>query len=131
MTNTPLTILLIEDNLADARFLQELLTELSADIARVVHVDHLSIALRRLREEQFDVLLLDFFLPDSQGVETLNRIREHAPDVPIIVMTGLNDEAIAQQMVQAGAQGYIVKGHLDGTVLLRTLRDTIACHQAQ
>lgn len=131
MTNTPLTVLLVEDNPDDVYFLHTVLADVDADAARLAHVDRLSDALQRLREDRFDVLLLDFFLPDSQGLDTLRRVRAHAPDLPIVVMTGLNDETVGRQMVEAGAQGYIIKGQLDGPELIRTLRDIITQHRAR
>jgi DNA-binding NarL/FixJ family response regulator len=90
-----------------------------------------TLRIQRLREEAFAIVLLDFFLPDSQGIEALRSLRDHARDAPIVVMTGLNDEALGRQMVKAGTQAYIVKGQTEGTALLRTLRDAIARHRAR
>jgi CheY-like chemotaxis protein len=126
MTPTPLTILLIEDNPADVYFLRTVLADVDARASRLMHVDRLGDAIRRLREEQYDVVLLDFFLPDSQGLDTLLRVREHAPELPVVVMTGLGDEAVARRMLEAGAQGYVIKGCLDGAALLHTLSEAIA-----
>jgi CheY-like chemotaxis protein len=130
MTLTPLTILLIEDNPADARLFQIALVDVGAGVTRIVHVQTLSAALSRLREEQFDVVVLDFFLPDSLGLETVSRVCAHAPDLPLVVLTGLNEETLAQQMLDAGAQGYIPKGQLNGTALLSMLRAAISQKQS-
>ena len=80
---------------------------------------------------KFDVVLLDFFLPDSRGLDTLLRVREQAPDLPVVVMTGLEDETVARRMLAAGAQGYVIKGSLDGEALLFTLSQAITRHKQQ
>ena len=126
-----MNILIVDDDSTDVYFLQELLTEAKAGSSHLVHMENLNTALKRLQEEPFDVVLLDFFLPGSQGLESLHRLRELTPDVPIVFMTGLNDENLGQQMIEGGAQGYIVKGQIEGGALLRTLHDIIARHQAQ
>lgn len=128
MTNPPLTIFLIEDNPADARFMRELLREVGIDIARLIHVDTLSAAIQRLTEEPIDIVLLDLLLPDSEGADTLRRLRARR-DVPIVVLTGLPDEAAARRMGGDGAQGYLLKGQFDGAALLRTVHEAVARHQ--
>ena len=125
MTDPPLTILLIEDNPADARFVRELLVEAGVEAFRLIHVEKLSAAYQRLGEEPVDVVLLDLFLPDSEGVDTFGHLRAQQ-DVPILVLTGLHDEAMIRQMGGDGAQGYLLKGQLEGMKLVRTLRDAIA-----
>jgi two-component system cell cycle sensor histidine kinase/response regulator CckA len=132
MTNgTRMNILIVDDDSGDVYILRELLTDAEPEAARLVHVETLTTALERVQEEQFDVILLDFFLPGSQGVESLCRLREHAPDVPIVFLTGLNDDDLGRQMLEGGAQAYLVKGQIEGTELLRTLHDIIAQHRAQ
>jgi DNA-binding NarL/FixJ family response regulator len=126
-----MNILLVEDNPDDVYFLRTELADVDAGAVRLAHAVRLSGALQRLREERFDVVLLDFFLPDSRGLDTLLRVREHAPDLPVVIMTGLEDEAVARRMLEAGAQGYVVKGQLDGAALLHTLREAIARHRQQ
>ena len=124
-----MNILIVDDDSSDVYFLQELLMEADAGSFRLVHADNLNSALKRLSEEPFDIVLLDFFLPGSQGVESLHRLRESAPEAPIVFMTGLNNEDLSRQMVKAGAQGYIVKGQIEGEALMCTLRNIIARQQ--
>ena len=126
-----MNILIVDDDSTDVRFLQELLTEAGAGSSRLVHVENLRTALQRLQEELFDIVLLDFFLPGSQGPESIHCLREQTPEVPIVFMTGLNDEDLGHQMIKSGAQGYLVKGQIEGAALLRTLHDIIAQHRAQ
>lgn len=115
-------ILLIEDNPGDIRLLQEYLKEGSADGFQVTQAGRLSTGLERLAEARFDAVLLDLSLPDSQGLDTLVRLHEAAKDVPIVVLTGIEDEALGVRLIQAGAQDYLVKGHVTGPLLVRSLR---------
>ncbi|MEG4057442.1 MULTISPECIES: ATP-binding protein [unclassified Microcoleus] len=118
-------ILLVEDNPADADLLAELL-EVSVGVEwELVSVEFLYEAIAQLCKQSFDVVLLDLSLPDSRGLETLTRLREVAPDVPMVVMTGLDDEAIALESVRLGAQDYIVKGQITTQLLVRTIRYAI------
>jgi PAS domain S-box-containing protein len=118
-------ILLVEDNPADADLLTELL-ELSVGVQwELVSVEFLHQAITQLCTQPFDVVLLDFSLPDSRGLETLTRLQEVAPDTPMVVMTGLDDEAIALDSVRLGAQDYIVKGQITTQLLVRTIRYAI------
>jgi two-component sensor histidine kinase len=125
MVETTLQVLLVEDNPGDARLLREAVAEVAAPVVAWTHVERLGDALRRLEEQRFDVLLLDLSLPDVQGFETFSRARTHFPDVPIVVLTGLDDEAMALRTVHEGAQDYLVKGQIDGQTLLRSLRYAI------
>src|SRR6185369_12126889 len=126
---TRMNILIVDDDSGDVYFLRELLSDAESEAARLVHAETLATALQKVQEEQFDVILLDFFLPGSQGVESLCRLREHAPDVPIVFLTGLKDDDLGRQMLESGAQGYLVKGQIEGAELLRTLDDVIARHR--
>jgi len=121
-----MNILIVDDDAGDVYFLRELLADVETEATRLVHVEILATALQRIHEEQFDVILLDFFLPGSHGIESLRRLREHAPDVPIIFLTGLKDDDLGRQMLESGAQGYLVKGQIAGAALLRTLHDVVA-----
>jgi len=124
-----MNILVVDDDSTDVRFLAEMLAEVDAGASRLVHVENLTTALQRVLEEQFDIILLDFFLPGNQGIESLDRLREQKPEVPIIFMTGLDDEELGRQMIEAGAQGYLVKGQIEGEALLGMLRDAISQHR--
>ena len=122
MTNTPMRILMIEDNPGDARLLLEYLSEAGTDRFVIFQADRLAGGLVYLSQPGIDVVLLDLTLPDSHGVETLNRVQAHAASVPIVVLTGRDDDAVAAQLLQAGAQDYLVKGHVTSALLVRALR---------
>jgi PAS domain S-box-containing protein len=111
-------VLLIEENRGDARLILE-------------HIDRLEPALARLREAPADVVLLDLALPDSQGHGTFAAVSDVAPDVPIIVLTGLGDDGLAVRVVQEGAQDFLVKGQVDGPVLGRAIRYAIERQRAR
>jgi serine phosphatase RsbU (regulator of sigma subunit)/DNA-binding NarL/FixJ family response regulator len=117
--------LLIEDNPGDAELLWEAVADVAAPPIRWVAVDRLDIALRRLGEEPFDIILLDLSLPDAQGFATFARVYAEWPNVPIVVLTGLDDEDLAVRTLQAGAQDYLVKTHLDGPLIVRAMRYAI------
>jgi len=118
-------ILLIEDNPGDARLLQELLKEVTSVQFRLEQVDCLSQGMERLNQQSFDVVLLDLTLPDSQALETFLKLYAHAPEVPIVVITGLTDETLALRAVQEGAQDYLVKGQVSSDLLSRSIRYAI------
>jgi two-component system cell cycle sensor histidine kinase/response regulator CckA len=115
-------VLLVEDNPGDARLLTELVRDTGAGQWKLVHVDRLSAALDRLSREPFDVILLDLSLPDADGLDTVIRAHGEAPRIPIVVLTGHDDEALAVRAVRAGAQDYLVKGRMDGDLLVRSIR---------
>jgi PAS domain S-box-containing protein len=115
-------VLLVEDNPGDARLFSELVRDTGAGQWKMVHVDRLSAALDRLGREPFDVMLLDLSLPDADGLDTLIRAHAEAPKIPIVVLTGHDDEALAVRAVRAGAQDYLVKGRMDGDLLVRSIR---------
>jgi len=115
-------VLLVEDNPGDVRLFLELLRETGAGHVKLEHVDRLCTALERLSNQAFDVVLLDLSLPDAHGLDTLVRAHAHAPSVPIVVLTGLDDQALAVKAVRAGAQDYLVKGRVDGDLLVRSVR---------
>jgi signal transduction histidine kinase len=122
----PIRALLIEDNPGDARLIREMLREASArDAADVLHADRLSAGLALLAERDVDVLLLDLSLPDSSGLATFETAHAAAPGVPIVVLSGLDDEGLAARAVHEGAQDYLVKGQVDGGTILRSLRYAI------
>lgn len=86
-------------------------------------------AITRLRDERFDVILLDLSLPDSQRQETLARAYGQAHDTPIVILTGHSDESMAVKTLHQGAQDYLVKGQVDGHMLVRSIRYAIERHQ--
>jgi PAS domain S-box-containing protein len=115
-------VLLVEDNPADARLFTELVRDTGAGHWKMVLVDRLSVGLERLSREPFDVMLLDLSLPDADGLDTLVRAHTEAPKIPIVVLTDHDDEALAVRAVRAGAQDYLVKGRMDGDLLVRSIR---------
>ncbi len=121
----PITTLLVEDNAAEARLLQEVLAEIRRPSIEVVHVVRLADALERLSRGGVDVVLLDLSLPDVAGRETILRAARAAPSVPIVVLTGLDDDAVALDAMKAGAQDYLVKGRADAPLIARALRYAI------
>jgi signal transduction histidine kinase len=124
------TVLLVEDNAGDARLIRESLNEAIGEKFDLETTDRLATALRRLKAGGVDAILLDLALPDSKGRETFSKAKEQAPTVPIIVLTGLGDEALALRMVQEGAQDYITKIDLNGNVLSRAIRYAIERERA-
>jgi PAS domain S-box-containing protein len=124
-------ILLIEDNPADARLVEIYLKEATAIDYQISKADELQKGLQKLEEDEFDAILLDLTLPDSQGFNTIKTMIEEFPEYTIIVMTGLEDETIAINSVKAGAQDFIVKGQFDGNLLNRTITYALERHHLQ
>lgn len=122
MTLERISVLLVEDNPADARLLREAVREVEGSQIRLSHADTLSSALERLEQEHFDVIMLDLSLPDADGLETVRRAHARAPGVPIVVLTGLDDEDVAIRAVREGAQDYLVKGQVTSHLLVRAMR---------
>ncbi len=120
------TALLIEDNPGDARLLREMFDEQGSSDTELTIVRSMSEAEQHLAGHAVDIILLDLGLPDAQGVAAVRRAHAAAPRVPLVVLTGLDDESLAAQALQEGAQDYIVKSQIDtyGTTrgLLRSLR---------
>src|ERR1700722_18454969 len=125
MNNRRLTVLLVEDNPGDTRLINEALADSTRGTFDLQTADRLATALRRLSGGGIDAILLDLALPDSKGQQTFDKAKAHAPTVPIVVLTGLDDEALALQMLQSGAQDYIAKVDLNASILSRTIRYAI------
>lgn len=127
MLGQSLKVLLIEDNLAEARLLQELLKDAGTKQFYLDRVQRLADGLRLLaansgdRGNGYDVILLDLTLPDSAGLESLKPLLKLAPNLPIVVLTNTNDDALAIEAVRQGAQDYLVKRHVTTDVLVRSL----------
>jgi len=117
--------LVIEDNTGDARLIQEMLIEAGSNQSDLERCDRLSAGLERLNSGGVDVVLLDLGLPDSNGIDTFLRVYAQAPDVPTVVLTGLDDARLAAKLVSSGAQDYLVKGQFDANLLMRTIRYSI------
>jgi diguanylate cyclase (GGDEF)-like protein/PAS domain S-box-containing protein len=120
------TVLLVEDNPGDARLLREMFNEQGPSDTTLTEVGCMRDAEKYLGESSVDIVLLDLGLPDARGLETVRRAREAAPHVALVVLTGLDDELLAAQSLQEGAQEYLVKGQHEtygnSRGLLRALR---------
>jgi two-component system, cell cycle response regulator len=118
-------VLLIEDNPGDARLIREMLAE-EPDSAFALHcAERLQHGLEQLSAGETVLVLLDLSLPDSFGLETFAKVYAHSPTVPIIVLTGNDDQTVALSAVKGGAQDYLVKGRLDRELLLRSMQYSI------
>jgi diguanylate cyclase (GGDEF)-like protein len=116
------TLLAVEDNAGDARLLREILNEQGGHNTALLHATSMADAEKMLGDHGVDIILLDLGLPDAQGLEAVRRARAAAPRLPLVVLTGLDDEEMAGQALQEGAQDYIIKGQIDLRGLLRALR---------
>lgn len=125
-----LRILLVEDNPEDARLTEGMLAGICGDVP-VKIATSLDQARDRLREEGVDVVLLTLRLPDRWDSAAFEGLRASWPDVPVVVLSGIDDEAIALNAVQAGAQDYLVKGRIDAELLSRSLRYAIERQKLQ
>src|SRR5882757_1568993 len=126
MAKNPIQVLLlVEDNQGDARLLQEMLNEPSLIGTEVSHVTTMRDAESHLGRHAVDIIVLDLGLPDAQGVEAIRRTYAAAPRTPLVVLTGLDDELLAAQALQKGAQDYLLKGQIEIRGLLRSLRYAI------
>lgn len=124
MKNAILKIMLIEDSTEDAELIQEMLDGLSNNNV-LKRADRLSLGLKLLKEEAFDVVLLDLGLPDNDGLYALQQIRNQEPGLPVIVLTGLADETFAMEAISLGAQDYLVKGSFFDNMLHRAISYSI------
>ncbi len=122
MSYDPVRVLLVEDNPGDTRLICEMLAEARGAQIEVECIDRLSPGLKRLAAGGIDVLLLDLSLPDGQGLDVCVRAHTQAPYVPIVVLTGLDDETMAAKTLRIGAQDYLVKGQVDSQLLFRSMR---------
>ena len=131
INDTSISILLVEDNPGDADLLREILAEARVTQFKLAQVEQVSEALERLTAERFDIILLDLSLPDSQGLEALAKLRVEAPEMPVVILTGLAAEALGLQALQLGAQDYLVKGQVNTQLLVRSLRYAIERNRLQ
>lgn len=128
-------VLLVEDNPGDARLAQIALSDAEGDSGRPARIEVLLAvtlheAIAKATEQTLDVALVDLTLPDSAGLDTFLRLRAAAPDLPVVVITGLSDDSIAAEAVRRGAQDFLVKGAVDGPLLMRSLQYAIARSRA-
>lgn len=130
MAETAPRVLVVEDNADDAVLVERALEATGRPFVREA-ATRLSAALNRLARGGIDVVLLDLGLPDAHGCDGVNRIAAQHPFVPVVVLTGLEDEEVGLKAVQAGAQDYLVKGSLDPRLLDRSLRYAIERKRAE
>lgn len=131
MTEPPTRVLLVEDNPGDARLIEEELAEAAPSAFDLTWVERLKDGLSTLEEDGTDVVLLDLSLPDSTGLDTVQRVHDASPGAPIVVLTGFEDEALGTRAVRGGAQDYLVKDQVDGDRLARAMRYAIERREAQ
>ena len=126
MRNNPVTtLLLIEDNLGDARLLREMFNDRQSQDTKMTHVESMTDGERHLSEHVVDLILLDLGLIDAEGLDAVRRAHAAAPRVPLVVLTGRDDETLAAQALQEGAQDYLIKGQIEPRGLMRSLRYAI------
>jgi predicted DNA binding protein/CheY-like chemotaxis protein len=131
VTRNTVSILHVEDRPSDARLVRELLKGSPSTEFNLMHADRLDKALEMLRSKTPDAILLDLDLPDSHGLETLEKVRNSISNVPIIVCTSLSDEKVAFEAISRGAQDYLIKGDLDGRLLQHALNYSIGRYNAE
>src|SRR6202162_4602037 len=131
MKGKALQVLLVEDSAGDARLLREMFSKETPGSFVLTHVERMSDALRNLAKGGIDIVLLDMGLPDGHGLDTVRRAQAAAPGIPLIVLTGLDDEALADQAMKEGAQDYLIKGQIENRALPRALRHAIERHRMQ
>jgi signal transduction histidine kinase len=125
MTKGAIKILLIEDNPGDARIIKEILGEQKSSRFDLEWVDRLSEGIDHLENNITDIVLLDLKLPDSSGIDTFVRLSKHMPHVPVVILTGTDDEQVATSLLRCGLQDYLVKGNVNGELLARSIRYAI------
>src|SRR6202140_5807209 len=131
MKDKALQVLLVEDNAGDARLLREMFSKERPDSFELTHILRMSEAVAHLAKGGVDIILLAMGLPDGHGLDTVRRAHAAAPGVPLIVITGLDDEALAAEAMKEGAQDYLIKGQIENRALPRALRHAIERHRMQ
>ncbi len=129
--NKSVTVLLIEDNPGDTRLIREMFAVVGSGSFKLECAERLSTGLERLAQGGIDLVLLDLSLPDSQGLDTYMRMHEEAPDVPVVVLTILDDAALGIRALREGAQDYLVKWRLNSDLLVRLTRYAVERHRLQ
>ncbi len=114
-------ILMIEDSYSDVRIIQEMLKDANNFGFNLKHAESLNEGLEYIKENEFDVLLLDLNLPDSFGINTFFKAQKTTPELPIVIFSGAADEKVAIEAVHEGAQDYLMKGEVEGRLLVRSI----------
>jgi diguanylate cyclase (GGDEF)-like protein len=131
LNSQPLRLLLLEDKSFDGLLFNDLLMQHAPHQFQVVHVASLREALEQVRATPFDLIVTDLNVTDSHGLNTFISIKQSAPDLPIIVLSGLDNREIALMSVQAGGQDYLVKGQFEGAALVRSIYYAIERNRMQ
>lgn len=126
MNYRPIMVLLIEDDPNHARALEAMLERVKDFDYVLVHCYKLYDGIKELKSTQFDVVLLDLRLPDSEGISTFRSVHDYVPEIPIVILTALINEEIALQTLKEGAQEYLFKGEFDGQDLSTAMMHSIA-----
>ncbi len=126
----PIRVLLVEDNAGDARLVREYLEDAAPGKFLLVHVLRIGEALKKMDREKTDVVLLDLSLPDASGIEGFTRLARAVPQLPIIVLTGVDDAAIEKQLMALGARDYLRKQYFDGRNLAAVLANWVSLARA-
>jgi sigma-B regulation protein RsbU (phosphoserine phosphatase) len=121
-------ILIVEDNELDALLLQEAIKKASPTKLDLMVAGSIAEAIYLLNKQRFDLILCDLSLPDGQGLETFTRIHSHGPDIPVIILSGFESEALGLEAVQAGAQDFVVKGSMNEKALWRVISYAMERH---
>lgn len=129
MSQSATRVLLVEDDPGDAYILRHMLRVEGGDEFELEHVRRLADGFERLAAGKTEILLLDLDLPDSFGLDTFHNVHMHYPDIPVLVLSGHEDEAIALKAVREGAEDYLFKGKVGGQLLVRAIRYAIERHQ--
>jgi len=131
MSDSVIKVLLIEDNPMDALLIKSMLSKSQFTTFDLDNTTQLTTGISLITQNSYDVILLDLYLPDSRGIDTFETIFSQKPEMPIVVLTGLDDELIALQAVNNGAQDYLNKGNVDTNLLSRALRYAIERKKAE
>ena len=125
------SILLIEDDSLEAGLIRDEIASFPRTSAHVDHVQRLAAGIGRLGEVRYDVVLLDLNLPDGSGIESLHKVKGVAPNVPVVILTNMEDQEAAVAMVAEGAQDYVIKRHITSELLRRSIRYAVARQAAE
>ena len=125
MIHTPIRILLVEDNAGDARLIREMFSTEKPGSYEITHLPRLGLALEHLNSAEIDIVLLDLSLPDGEGLDNVRRVHSLAPHIPLVVITGRDDDNTVAEAMTVGAQDYLVKGQIETRALPRALRHAI------
>ncbi|MCG8333915.1 MAG: ATP-binding protein [Proteobacteria bacterium] len=131
MTAKTITILVVDDNKKDAEFFSSMLKDARQPSFTLEFSDKLIKTLQRLEKPGIDLVLLDLFLPESKGIKTLHKVHQKTPTIPIIALTGFEDEETGVRAVREGAQDYLVKGDVDKSALIRSIHHALERSRAE